>query len=134
MESKVEEVDERGKNRKEIGREKEGEEEEFPLLRLIEHLPGVFEKEVLTSSRLNGTDLKFFARVNKKWRDAVRRAKKDEKAEEKLNFRVRELSSISTLEWTCEEGYPFDKSGWGRKKTHFIREVAQGGNVGLLRW
>ena len=63
----------------------------FPLLRMMEHLPGVFEKGVISKS--NGTDLKFFARASERCRDAVRRAKKDEKAERKLKFKVSELSS-----------------------------------------
>ena len=102
----------------------------FPLLRVMEHLPGVFEEEVL--SRLNGTDLKFFARANKSCREAVRRAKKDEEAERKLKFRVRELSSLSTLEWAWEEGYPFVVS-YLYKEEAFIARVAKGGNVDLLR-
>ena len=104
----------------------------FSLLGLMEHLPEVFEKEVLKF--MNGTDLKFLARASKGCQAAVRRAKKDEEAEKKLKFRVKELSSISTLEWAWEEGNPFDESTWGRKTEDFIACVAEGGNVDLLRW
>ena len=104
----------------------------FPLLSMMTHLPGVFVKEVIW--RLNGTDSKFFARANKRCRDAVRRAKKDEEAEKTLEFKIWELSSISTLEWAWEEGFPFDESDWGRKKEGFIAYVAKGGKVDLLRW
>ena len=69
----------------------EEEERRVQLLRLMTHLPVVFEKEVL--SRLNGTDLKFFARAIKKCRDAVRRAKEDEEAEIWLGFSVEEILS-----------------------------------------
>ena len=90
----------------------------------------VFGKEVI--SRLNETDMKFFARANKACRDIVGRAKKDDEAERKLKFRVSELLSTSTLEWAWEEGFPFD--AWGRKKERFISYVVLGGNVDLLRW
>ena len=62
----------------------------FSLLRMMGHLTGVFEKEVM--SRLNGTDLKFFESASERCRDAVRRAKRDEEAENKLEFRVEEFS------------------------------------------
>ena len=52
----------------------------------MERLPGVFEEGVM--SRLNGTDLKFFARASKRCRELVRRAKKDDEAEKKLEFKV----------------------------------------------
>ena len=89
-------------------------------------------------SRLNGTDLKFFARASRKYRKAVRRAKRSRKAEKKLKFRVDELSSISTLKWAWKKGFPFDECEWpSRRKEdfiNFISLVALGGNVDLLRW
>ena len=43
--------------------EEEEEKTFFPLLRMMEHLPGAFEEG--GGSKLNGTDLKFFARASK---------------------------------------------------------------------
>ena len=86
-------------------------------------------------SRLNGTDLKFFARASRKYRKAVRRAKRSRKAEKKLRFRISELSSISTLKWAWEEGFPFDENDYYmRGKIYFIKYVVKTGNVDLLRW
>ena len=65
----------------------------------------------------------------------MRRAKKDEEAEKKLEFKVTELSSTSTLKWAWEEGFPFDESYISeRRKEDFIAYVTKGGNVDLLRW
>ena len=99
---------------------------------MMTHLPGVFEEEVLW--RLNETYLKFFARANETCREAVRRAENDDEAEKTLEFRIWELSSTSTLEWVWEEGFPFDESDLRRRKVDFIKYVAKGGNVDLLRW
>ena len=67
MKRKVAEEEEGGvvKQRKKMA----GEEEDtiFPLLSMMERLPGVFEKEVV--SRLNDSDIKFFARESKRCRD-----------------------------------------------------------------
>ena len=122
----------RGKKRKLVEEEEENKRMFFPLLRLMKHLPGVFEEGVI--SRLNGTDLKFFARANKRCQEVVRRAKKDEKAEKKFNFRVEELSSTSTLKWAWEEGFLFCERYSVTKKEHFISLVDREGNVDLLRW
>ena len=115
-----------------VTRAKKRKTEGETFLGLRTHLPAVFEEGVI--SKLNGTDLKFFARASKTCREAVRRAKEDDEAENWLKFKVSEMSSISTLEWAWEEGFPFDEGEWNRKKEGFIAQVAKGGNVDLLRW
>ena len=90
----------------------------------------VSETHVL--SRLKETNLKLFSWTNKTCRDAVRRWKKDEEAEKKVKFKVKEmvLSSISVLEWAWER-IPFKTDGWKRS---FIALVALAGNVELVHW
>ena len=66
----------------------------------------------------------------------MRRAKKDEEAETKMKFRVKEmvLSSISVLEWTWDR-FPFDEAYWmDRSKEKFIAKIASRGNVEFVRW
>ena len=59
--------------------------------------------------RLNGTDLKFFYEVNEETRALIKRSSR--KGDLKKGFRVREMSSISTLEWAWEH-YPIKYDMW----------------------
>jgi hypothetical protein len=106
------------------------------LWKLITEYPDIFETHVLKSGYLNGSDIKMFYESCRASRRAVIRAKI--KLQEK--FRVRDLSSISTLELAWE-GYP-----WGRRvrfpdgrevpmnQEYFCHRVALTNDLKLLRW
>ena len=69
--------------------------------------------------RLNGTDLKFLYDVNGETRALVKRSSR--KGDLKKGFRVREMSSISTLEFAWEH-YPWGT--WGGERD-FCSRVAK---------
>jgi len=69
-----------------------------PLWKFIVDHPDIFEKHVLLSGKLNGSDMKMFYECCRASRRAVIRAK----IELEEMFLVRELSSISTLELAWE--------------------------------
>jgi hypothetical protein len=106
------------------------------LWKLITEYPDIFETHVLKSGYLNGTDIKVFYECCRASRSAVKRAK----IQLRKRFRVRELSSISTLELAWE-GYP-----WGRRlrfsggeeytfdQEDFCCGVANTNDLKLLRW
>ena len=80
--------------------------------------------------RLNRTDLKFLYEVNKETRKLVKRSSRTGDLKER--FKVREMSSISTLEVAWEHksfwsGYLYDESD-------FCRKVARTNKLELLRW
>ncbi len=79
--------------------------------------------------RLNGTDLKFLDRVNGETRALVKRSSR--KGELKKGFKVKEMSSISTLEFVWE-----NKSLWRRSwdETDFCSQVAKTNKLELLKW
>jgi len=79
--------------------------------------------------RLNGTDLKFLDRVNGETRALVKRSSR--KGELKKGFKVKEMSSISTLEVAWEH-----KSLWPRwwDERDFCWEVARTNKLELLKW
>ena len=73
-----------------------------PLWKFIVDHRDIFEKHVLLSGKLNGSDVKMFYECCRASRSAVKRAK----IELQEKFVVRELSSTSTLELAWE-GYPW---------------------------
>ena len=80
--------------------------------------------------RLNRTDLKFLYEVNKETRKLVKRSSRTGDLKER--FKVREMSSISTLEVAWEHksfwsGYLYDESD-------FCRKVARTNKLELLKW
>jgi hypothetical protein len=79
--------------------------------------------------RLNGTDLKFLHDVNGETRALVKRSSR--KGDLKKEFKVREMSSISTLEfaWENESLWP----SW-LDETWFCRQVARTNKLELLKW
>ena len=79
--------------------------------------------------RLNGTDLKLLDRVNGETRALIKRASR--KGELKKGFKVKEMSSISTLEVAWE-----NRSLWPRwwDEGDFCCEVAQTNKLELLKW
>jgi len=85
-----------------------------PLWKFIVDHADIFEKHVLLSGKLNGSDIKMFYGSCRASRRAVKRAK----IKLRETFRVEELSSISTMELAWE-GYP-----WGER-----RRFPDGGEV-----
>jgi len=80
--------------------------------------------------RLNGTDLKFLYEVNTETRKLIKRSSRE--GELKKGFKVREMSSISTLEIAWEH-----KSSWDdylKDETDFCWQVAKTNKLELLKW
>ena len=79
--------------------------------------------------KLNETDVKFLYEVNTETRALVKRSTR--KGELKKKFRVREMSSISTLEvaWENKSLWP---SWWD--ETDFCEQVAYTNKLQLLKW
>ena len=79
--------------------------------------------------RLNQTDLKFLYEVNTETRKLVKRSTR--KKELKWKFKIKEMSSISTLEFAWEH-----KSLWPSwwDKTSFCLQVALTNKLELLKW
>jgi len=106
------------------------------LWKLITDYPDIFETHVLLSGYLNDSDIKMFYECCRASRKAVKRAK----IELEDRFRVRELSSISTMELAWE-GYPWGERGSypdGKEFTInqelFCWRVALTNDLKLLRW
>jgi hypothetical protein len=80
--------------------------------------------------KLNGTDLKFFYDVNTETRKLVKSSSR--KGELKKKFDVREMSSISTLEfaWEHKSLWPSHWNG----EIYFCCEVAHTSKLELLKW
>jgi len=80
--------------------------------------------------RLNATDVKFLYDVNTETRALIKRSSRKE--ELKKNFYVKEMSSISTLEFMWEH-----QSFWTlyiKGGTNFCYKVAQTNKLELLKW
>jgi len=107
-----------------------------PLWKFIVDHPDIFEAHVLLSGKLNRSDIKMFYECCRASRSAVMRAR----IELQERVRVRDLSSISTLELAWE-GYP-----WGKRirfsdgevitvnQEVFCSRVAETNDLKLLRW
>jgi hypothetical protein len=65
-----------------------------PIWKFVVDYPDIFERHVLKSGYLNGTDLKFFYGTNTDTRLAIKRAN----IELQKKFKIEEMSSISQLE------------------------------------
>ena len=87
----------------------------------------IVEKHVLP--RLNGTDVKFLYEVNTETRALIKRSSRKEELEEE--FKIEEMSSISTLEfaWEHKSLWPSD---WDERD--FCYEVALTNKLELLKW
>ena len=87
----------------------------------------IVEKHILP--KLNRNDVKFLYGVNTETRKLVKRSSR--KGELKKGFKVKEMSSISTLEFAWEH-----KSLWPRYwyKPYFCFQVAQTNKLELLKW
>ena len=80
--------------------------------------------------RLNATDVKFLYGVNTETRKLVKRSSRAGNLRE--GFKVREVSSISTLEFAWEH-----KSLWPRylkDEPYFCWQVAETNKLELLKW
>ncbi|CCO20730.1 PREDICTED: similar to predicted protein [Bathycoccus prasinos] len=86
--------------------------------------------------RLNGTDLKFLDRVNDETRALVKRSSR--KGELKKGFKVKEMSSISTLEiaWKNRSLWPrwWDEIDFCSGEPCFCWQVAKTNKLELLKW
>ena len=82
--------------------------------------------------RLNGTDLKFFYEVNEETRALIKRSSRA--GDLKKKFKVREMSSISTLEvaWKLFKP-PSLQPGYGDER-YFCSRVAHTNKLELLKW
>jgi hypothetical protein len=80
--------------------------------------------------RLNRTDLKFLYEVNSETRKLIKRSSR--KGELKKGFKVREMSSISSLEfaWEHKSLWP----SWLTNEMYFCSGVAQTNKLELLKW
>ena len=78
--------------------------------------------------RLNGTDLKFLYEVNEETRKLIKRSSRA--GDLKKKFKVREMSSISTLEWAWENR----SLCWRKDEEYFCWKVAQTNKLELLKW
>ena len=88
----------------------------------------IVEKHVMC--KLNGTDLKFFYDVNTETRKLIKRSSRARDL--KKSFIVKEMSSISTLEFAWEH-----KSLWPRylkDEPYFCWQVAETNKLELLKW
>jgi hypothetical protein len=87
----------------------------------------IVEKHVMC--KLNGTDLKFLYEVNTETRKLIKRSSREGELKEK--FKVKQMSSISTLEFAWE-----NKSLWwlGWDETYFCSRVAGTNKLELLKW
>ena len=81
--------------------------------------------------RMNQTDVKFLYDVNTETRKLIKRSSRADDLKRK--FKVKEMSSISTLEFAWE-----NKSLWSGlylyDETYFCREVAKTNKLELLKW
>ena len=79
--------------------------------------------------RLNATDVKFLYEVNTETRKLIKRSSRARDLKEM--FKVKEMSSISTLEvaWENKSLWP----SWWRER-HFCSQVAETNKLELLKW
>jgi len=79
--------------------------------------------------RLNATDVKFLYGVNGATRKVIKRSSRE--SDLKKSFMVKDMSTISTLEWAWEHKSLWP-SWWAER--HFCEQVAQTNKLELLKW
>ena len=79
--------------------------------------------------RLNATDVKFLYGVNGETRKVIKRSSRE--SDLKKSFMVKDMSTISTLEWAWEHKSLWP-SWWAER--HFCEQVAQTNKLELLKW
>ena len=82
--------------------------------------------------RLNGTDVKFLYEVNSETRALIKRSSRKEELKKK--FYVKEMSSISTLEFMWENKSLWTWTLYIKGGTNFCYQVAQTNKLELLKW
>jgi len=80
--------------------------------------------------RLNSNDVKFLHLVNNEARKLIKRSTREKELKKK--FKVREMSSISTLEVAWEHKPSWES--WWEDHRYFCREVAKTNKLELLKW
>ena len=92
----------------------------------------IVEKHVMC--KLNGTDLKFFYDANSETRKWIKRSSR--KGELYERFKVREMSSVSTLEvaWKHFPWGTYNSVGVELDETYFCEQVAWTNKLELLKW
>ena len=92
----------------------------------------IVEKHVMC--KLNGTDLKFFYDANSETRKLIKRSSR--KGELYERFKVREMSSVSTLEvaWKHFPWGTYNSVGVELDETYFCEQVAWTNKLELLKW
>ena len=106
-------------------------EEPVPIWKFVVDYPDIFERHVLKSGYLNGTDLKFFYGTNTDTRLAIKRAN----IELRKEFKIEEMSSISQLEFAWDN-YHWDEDedeDEGAQKW-FCQRVARMNKLEYLVW
>jgi hypothetical protein len=102
-----------------------------PIWKFVVDYPDIFERHVLKSGYLNGTDLKFFYGTNTDTRLAIKRAN----IELQKKFKIEEMSSISQLEFAWDN-YHWDEDedeDEGAQKW-FCQRVARTNKLEYLVW
>jgi len=102
-----------------------------PIWKFVVDYPDIFERHVLKSGYLNGTDLKFFYGTNTDTRLAIKRAN----IELQKKFKIEEMSSISQLEFAWDN-YHWDEDedeDEGAQKW-FCQRVARMNKLEYLVW
>ena len=89
----------------------------------------IVEKHVMC--KLNGTDLKFFYDVNTETRKLIKRSSRARDL--KKSFLVKEMSSISTLEFAWEHKSLWTRH-WRKDESYFCWKVAETNKLELLKW
>ena len=100
-----------------------------PIWKLITDHPDIFEKHVLKSGYLNGSDLKFFYGTNTDTRLAIKRAN----IELRREFRIEEMSSISQLEFAWDNYHWCGDEEDGTQEDFFFK-VAEMNKLEYLVW
>ena len=103
------------------------ERDSFLLWDVVVKCDDICFKHILP--KLNRTDLKFLHGVNTETRKLIKRSSRANDL--KKGFKVKEMSSISTLEFAWEH-----KSLWPRwwTETYFCEKVAKTNKLELLKW
>ena len=93
---------------------------ERKLWQIVTDHPDIFDTHVVT--KLNGNDVKFFYDVNTESRAAIQRSG----TRLPDAFKIGEFHTKSTLSWALEK--------CSEKRERFCAEMAENGNVGLLKF
>ena len=102
-------------------------ERDHPLWELVVNNDDISLTHIVP--KLNVTDVKFLYETNKASRALIKRAPREIKSHIRKKFRIKEMSSISTLECAWEKRPP-----WLKDERDFCTKVAETNKLELLRW